>query len=766
MAHATAGVSKAGLSGPSADRATQEDRVKPGGLFFRLLTPFLRLGLRLLDGTMFKLRVLGQENLPEGGALLVGNHASFIESLVLFRALRREVWFVMREDVHHKPGMRLLARMMRIIPVPQGATEAQLLEVERQMRDKVRAGALVCVNREKFIELDGLPLPWFEDYRRVTGEAKAPVIPLAQTRMWEVFFDYEHDKFVWHRLGWVRFPLFVWIGKPASPELDGRHVRHAQRELETESHRTKPYMFQQLHHAHIKTTRRNLFRRAMMDTIFGEMSHFKTLVGTLVFARKLSPILQGQEMVGLLMPSTVGGALANLALTMLGKTAVNLNYTASSAIVRSCAERCGITHVVTAKAFLERVPVEVPGTPVYMEDLRASITGADKLVAMLLALLGPIWLIERLLGTLKKGENDLATIIFSSGSEGDPKGIMLTHRNLLSQVETTSQDFPHDRRTCMVGFLPFFHSMGYTATIWFPILCPMSVLFYPSPLEPKIIGGLVQQYGGTHLIGTATFLQGFIRRCTSEQLASLQFVVTGAEKLPARIRLAFKEKFGAEPMEGYGTTELSPIVSINHPDRLSPGFFLPGVRHGTIGRPIPGQNVITTDPDTGEFLPLGEPGLLNIKGPNVMKGYYQDPERTAKAMKEGWYCTGDVGYVSDDGFITITGRLARFSKIGGEMVPHGRLEEQFHGMLGLTEQSLVVAGVPDLTKGERLVVLHILSEEQLNELHEKIDASDLPHLWRPRRSSFHRIEAMPVLGTGKLDLKKMKEMAQELDSKA
>ncbi len=740
------------------------------GLYISVRLPILlvRAGLWLLDGTLFRLRVHGRENLPEHGpALLVGNHGSFIESLVLLSAIDREVHFVMRDDIFRSPLMGRIARVMHIIPVPCKASAEDLLNVMQQMREVFQHGGIVIINREKFIEPDGLPLPWFDDYRKIAGDAlEVPVIPMSQTRMWEVMFDFEGDKIIWHRLGWIRFPLFVWIGAAVPKDADGWTVRDAVARLDTDAHRSKPYMFTQLHRGQIKVARRNIFHQAMVDGMTPPMSQFKVLVGTLIFARKFAPILRGQEAVGLLVPSTVGGALANLALTMLGKTPVNLNYTTSAATVRSCAERCGITHIITARAFLERIPIEVPGTPVFLEDIKKSITGGDKIWALVSALLSPIWLIERTLGTTVHSENDPATVIFSSGSEGDPKGIVLTHRNIISQVETATEDFPHQRTSCIVGFLPFFHSMGYTASIWFPLLAPLGVIYHPNPLEPKVIGGLIEKFKGTHLIATATFLQGFMRRCTPEQMASLQFVVTGAEKLPERIRVAFKNMFGVEPMEGYGTTELAPIVSLNHPDRVSPGFYLAGVRHGTIGRPIPGQSIRTVDPDTGEFLPRGETGLLYVKGPNVMSGYLNEPERTAKVMKEGWYCTGDMGFVSDDGFTTITGRLARFSKIAGEMVPHARLEEQFHGMLGLTEQSLALAGIPDLQKGERLAVLHILEPDQLEELLKQIDDSDLPNLWRPRPSSFHRIEAIPVLGTGKMDIKKVKEMALAIEAAA
>ena len=261
-------------------------------------------------------------------------------------------------------------------------------------------------------------------------------------------------------------------------------------------------------------------------------------------------------------------------------------------------------------------------------------------------------------------------------------------------------------------------------------------------------------------------LQPFIRRCAPEQLGSLVYILCGAEKLAPRVRDAFTEKFGVEPLEGYGTTECSPVVSVNIPDFRAPGFYQKGIKRGTIGRPLPGVSVRTVNPETGEPMPEGEPGMLLVKGPNVMKGYLGMPEKTAEVIKDGWYRTGDIAWIDEDGFITITDRLSRFSKIGGEMVPHTNVEETLHQLLGLTDLSLAVAGMPDPSKGERLVVLHTLSDEQFDELVAKLERCDLPNLWRPRDNAFYKVDAIPMLGTGKMDLRAVKDLAKKLDTGA
>ncbi|HEX2524592.1 MAG TPA: AMP-binding protein, partial [Terriglobia bacterium] len=229
-----------------------------------------------------------------------------------------------------------------------------------------------------------------------------------------------------------------------------------------------------------------------------------------------------------------------------------------------------------------------------------------------------------------------------------------------------------------------------------------------------------------------------------------------------RLSLAFEEKFGIRPMEGYGCTECSPIVSVNVRDFRAPGFYQVGQKRGRIGHPLPGISIRIVDPETHDPLPLGSPGLLLVKGPNVMQGYLNRPEKTAEVLQDGWYATGDLATLDSDGFLTITDRLSRFSKIGGEMVPHLKVEEALQNLLGGTEISFAVTGVPDEKKGERLVVLHTLLDDKVKEVQAGLADSGLPNLWMPRPNAFFKVEKIPVLGTGKLDLRSIREQALNL----
>jgi acyl-[acyl-carrier-protein]-phospholipid O-acyltransferase/long-chain-fatty-acid--[acyl-carrier-protein] ligase len=277
---------------------------------------------------------------------------------------------------------------------------------------------------------------------------------------------------------------------------------------------------------------------------------------------------------------------------------------------------------------------------------------------------------------------------------------------------------------------------------------------------------LVCDYKVTFVLATPTFLQLYMRGCAPEQFGSVRVVAVGAEKLPERLASAFEEQFGIRPFEAYGTTECAPAVAVNTHDFRSAGFRQVGAKRGKIGHPLPGVSVRIVDAETQQPVPLGRPGLMLVRGPNVMQGYLGRPEKTQEVLRDGWYATGDIAALDEDGFLQITDRLSRFSKIGGEMVPHGRVEEKLHELAGGTEQLFVVTGLPDEKKGERLVVLHKLAEAKLTELLAKLQQSDLPNLWKPRADQFYRVEALPMLGTGKLDLRKIRELAAQFSKEA
>ncbi|HIJ64665.1 MAG TPA: MFS transporter [Candidatus Hydrogenedentes bacterium] len=728
-----------------------------------LLPMFLfRFMMWCLGHSIYRLKVFGAENIPEkGGALLIANHTSFIDAFVITASTDRLVRFVMFQGMYDLPWIKPFAKLFGAIPVAATNSPRELLESLKTATKAVESGEIVCIFAEGQITRTGQILPFRKGFERIMKGLDAPIIPVHLDRLWGSIFSFAGGKFFWKAPRRIPYPVTVSYGRPMASTAKAFEVRNAIQELGTEAYKRRRQPL--LHRAFIKTARRHPFRFAIADGRTPKMTFLKALAGSIVLARKFHRLLGAESYVGVLIPPSVGAALTNVALQIMGKVPVNLNYTASTESVALSAAQCGITHVVTSREFLEKMPVDVPGTPVFIEDVKETVRGADRFRALLSAMFSPIRFLERSAGAPSgRSPQDLATVIFSSGSEGEPKGVMLTHFNVASNIEAALQVFPFVEGDCVMGILPFFHSFGHMATLWLPLVSGFSSVQHPNPLESRAVGALVHRHHATFLFATSTFLQQYVRRCTPEQFSSLKFVVAGAEKLAERVREAFTERFGIEPVEGYGTTECSPVVSVNVPDFRAPGFYQKGHKPGTIGRPIPGVSVRIVDPDTGDLMPEGEPGMLLVRGPNIMKGYLNKPEKTAAVLKDGWYETGDIAKVDEDGFITITDRLSRFSKISGEMVSHTRVEEALHALLGLSEQSLAVAGLPDPSKGERIVALHTLDDGQLDELLGNLDQSGLPNLWLPRPSAFYRIDEIPVLGTGKMDLKRVKALAHEL----
>ena len=373
----------------------------------------------------------------------------------------------------------------------------------------------------------------------------------------------------------------------------------------------------------------------------------------------------------------------------------------------------------------------------------------------------PMGMLERHLGLTRLRPDDLLTVIFTSGSTGTPKGVMLSHQNVASNVLAFCQVLHLNEQDVLLGILPFFHSFGFTTTLWTALMLDPSAVYHHAPLEAQQVGKLSRRHGATVLVTTPTFLRSYLRRCDADDFASMEMVITGAEKLPKELADAFEGRFGVRPYEGYGATELSPVVSTNvPPQRIADGFH-PCFKEGTVGRPLPGISAKVVDLQSGGDLGPDQSGMLMVKGPSVMQGYLDEPQLTAQVIRDGWYKTGDVAMIDGEGFLRITGRESRFSKIGGEMVPHLRIEEALTRMLSVNEDriKLVVTAVPDARRGERLIVLHTGLGQPPEAICRHLASVGLPPLWIPSQDSFYHVEAIPVLGTGKLDLKQVKELA-------
>jgi len=724
----------------------------------------LRFVLWFLTRTIYRIRVDGRENIPErGGALFVCNHLSLVDALLLAASTDRHIRFIMYKGIYERPWIKPIARVMRSIPISSELRPREMLRALRTASEAIQNGEVVCIFAEGQITRIGHLLPFRRGFERVMKGVVAPIVPVALDGVWGSIFSFEKGRFLWKLPRRIPFPVTVNFGRPMPHTAKPMEVRQAVQELMAEAWQHRKQRMLPLHRAFLRTARRHPFRFAMADPRSPRVNFASALTQTVFLARRLRKPWAGQEMVGLLLPPSVPGALVNFAAWFVGKVPVNLNYTLSEEALASCIRQCQIKTVLTSAKFLEKVKVKLPVETVLLEDLAAQPATREKLRALLSAWLLPARWLERSLGRARRvGLDDVATVIFSSGSTGEPKGVMLSHYSIGSNIDQLEQVFGLGKSDGMLGVLPFFHSFGFTATLCLPAVLGVRVVFYPSPLEAKVIGPLISHYGLTFLLATPTFLQLYLRSCAPEDFGSLRVVMTGAEKLPERLATAFEDHFGIRPLEGYGCTECGPAVAVNTHDFRSAGFRQVGAKRGKIGHPLPGMCVRIVEPGTFSPVALGQAGLLLVRGPNVMQGYLDRPDKTAEVLRDGWYVTGDVAAMDEDGFLQITDRLSRFSKIGGEMVPHVKVEEKLHELAGATEQAFVVMGVPDERKGERLVVLHKLSEQLLQACLEKLAQCDLPNLWKPRADQFFHVDAFAHLGTGKLDLRRLREMALEL----
>jgi acyl-[acyl-carrier-protein]-phospholipid O-acyltransferase/long-chain-fatty-acid--[acyl-carrier-protein] ligase len=509
---------------------------------------------------------------------------------------------------------------------------------------------------------------------------------------------------------------------------------------------------------HIELVDRTAERRAV--------SAAQLLAVSAALSRYLKKTVPGNR-IGIVLPPGAGAHIANIAVACAGKVPVNLNFTAGKAAIEASLKLGEIDTVITADAMRAKVP-NFPFPPNTL-DLKAAIeaAGGKKAIVpwLLAAWLLPNQWVANLLGLPKEGDHEEAALLFTSGSSGEPKGVVLTHRNIFANCAQISSLSILPDTAVLMACLPVFHSFGFTVTLWYPMLRGCKVVTVPSPLDTKKIIEAIQQEKATVMLGAPTFIRPFLKKATKEELKSLDLVVTGAEKLTLDLYEAFLGQFGIEILQGYGLTETTPATNINQhnpPITTSTAAEQLGKRTGAVGRLMPGMTARIVDPDTGEELPMTSTGMLWLRGANVFPGYLNDHEKTTAALRDGWFITGDLGRFDNDGFLFIEGRLSRFSKIGGEMVPHGTIEQRILDLFGWEQTdgpAMAITGIPDATKGEALVLL-TTQDVTLEQLRSKLLESGLPNLWVPK--ILRKVDKIPMLGTGKTDLKGVRNLAIEL----
>ncbi|MCC7339902.1 MAG: MFS transporter [Bryobacterales bacterium] len=720
--------------------------------------PTSRFLLTLLVRSIYRFQIRGASQVPaKGAALLVANHVSFADGFLIGACLPRIARFLIMDAYYNR--FRLLLKPIGAIPVPLGGRRA-VVESIASARRALEAGEIVCIFPEGSITRTGNMQRFQRGMEKIVEGLDVPVIPVHLGGVWGSTFSHAGGSLRRKRRQ-LRRDIQVTFGAPLPSTAKAEEARQHVLELSAEARAREPRINSTLAREFVGSARRHWSRQAMNDSS-GNLTYGRALSGALLLAKWLRRHHGDEPLIGVMLPSSVGGALANLSVTLCGKTAVNLNFTTGPEAIASACEQCEIRTVITSKIFLKKAKLEEPSGAVYLEDLMPSFGAAQKLLAALQARLLPKPLLLRFLGSSRVQPGDLATIVFSSGSSGVPKGVMLSHRGLLANVDGAGMVFRINGEDVVGGLLPFFHSFGYAYNLWFPLMAGIRVAYQANPLDAKGVGSLVEKNRVSILMATPTFLRNYIRVCSEAQFAFLRLVIAGAEKLPSRLAGEFLEKFKLPVYEGYGATEMSPVISVNVPDAEDPVWPQAGNRPGTVGQPLPGCMTKVVDPVTFEPLPSGSQGLLLVGGPSRMLGYWKQPEKTAEVFRGDWYITGDIGAADADGFLTLTDRLSRFSKIGGEMIPLVRVEEAIREASGL--ETVTVVALPDPRKGERLIALFTSTETDGKEINRQLAASKVPRLWVPRAESIHRVEELPTLPTGKLDLQRLKMLALELEA--
>ncbi|MDB6168573.1 MAG: AMP-dependent synthetase and ligase [Verrucomicrobia bacterium] len=712
---------------------------------------------------LYRVRQGGTEFFPRtGGVLLIANHLSYVDPVVLQLACPRPIRFVGYKGLQENRFFEWVFRLSGSIPISRGSPTEGMRRAIRALQ----AGEVVAIFPEGHISRTGQLMPIMRGFEVVARKAGVPVLPAFIDGVWGSVFSFADNKYLWKSPRLMPTPVFVQFGAPVPPaEASPLLARKILMDLGAMAFDQRPVLRRHLGRECVQALAKHPGRVAVVDRT-GPSRAVKAgqlLATSAALSRHLRRTIPEQR-VGIVLPPGAGAFVANLAVVCAGKIPVNLNFTAGRAALEASMKLGRVSTVISAEAVRQKVPA-FPW-PERTLDLKKEIDamGGKKAIFpwLVAAWVLPNQVCASLLGLPHVGDRAEAGLLFTSGSSGEPKGVALSHRNILANCAQISSLSILPKWSSLLGCLPIFHSFGFTVTLWYPLIRGCKVITVPSPLDTRRIIDAIRDEKATVLLGAPTFIRPILRKAQPGELRSLELVVTGAEKLPDDLYKAFLETFHLEILQGYGLTETTPASNINQPHppiTTSTAEPQVGKKAGSTGRLLPGMTVRIVDPETGAEVAPGEQGIVWFKGANVFGGYLDDPQKTQGAFRDGWFVTGDLGRLDDEGFLFIEGRLSRFSKIGGEMIPHGTVEQKIAEAFQLDQTdgpAVAVMGVPDKAKGEALVLLTTVPIS-CGQLRDKLLGAGLANLWVPR--IVHLVDKIPVLGTGKLDLKRCRDVA-------
>lgn len=727
----------------------------------------LRMLMKLLLATLYRMRIFGREHIPEEGpVLLVANRASFVDIFFISACTTRPIRFMMHEEFFRNRFMKPLYKAARFLEVPSGKPK-RLKRLFEKTRAALAKGDIVCVFPEADITRNG-SMSEFKDGMdfMLPDHVDVPIIPVRIGMTWGSIFSCYYGRF---KLRWpneLPHPVTVTVGTPIPRHTSAYELRIILTELAAETEMIPGPQERPFHSQFAFICKRFPFRKMVREyTPEGSMAlpNLSLLTGSVLLSRHIRKIsADDTEYVGMMLPNGIAAVTVMSGILMADRCPAVMNYTSARAAHLHAIEKTKLSHIITSRAFLEKLHMEpLPGM-IYLEDIMPKATSLSRKLfwGTLASILNTRELMKLISPASWQNVNRPAVVIFSSGSTGIPKGVVLSHHNITGDVSSLINSIGWTSSDRILGNLPIFHSFGMNVCLWLPVTTGCETVMIPNPLDALTVGRALVERKITVAMATPGFLQTYMRRCPAEVFKSLRFVVTGAEKLRDDIADRFYKLTGLAIAEGYGCTELSPIASINLANSLME-LGTEVAKRGSIGPPLPGVCAKVVDPSTFNLMPEDTDGLLIVKGAIVMMGYLGEPEKTAEVIRDGWYITGDIAHMNRNGFITITGRLSRFTKIAGEMIPHELVEREINNILLPDERVVAVSGAEDARRGEKLIVFYVRPEiVKPHELVQKLRAANIPNLWIPKEENFILIEKIPQLGSGKLDLSALAEMAK------
>jgi len=722
-----------------------------------LLLPILRSRYRFV--------VHGIENIPQsGGVLLLGNHISWIDWLVLQAASPRSIKFVMDKDIYERSRAKWLLKRLNMIPISGRFGKSAIEEVRRRLNDS----EVIALFPEGRISYNGQLGEFKRGFELIMREMECPIVPFYIHGLWGSTFSRanKHYKII-SKYG-ARRDVGVYFGKTMSADSTAYDLKQAVKSLSIGAWEESVGRMKPIHYHWLNRCKEKPFRKSMSDSSGVSMRRVETLATVLILTSRFSKSLKDQKNIGVMLPASVFGGLVNMALLVMGKRAVNLNYSLPASSVASALEQADIETIVSSRTFVRKLASRgldpaagSKAKTIYLEDIFKDVDRYDKWLYFATALLIPGRLVAKLFFEDVSIE-ETATILFSSGSESRPKGIELSHKNILGNIKQIGAMLNFQDDDTILNSLPIFHSFGLTVTLFMPLAEGIPCVSVPDPTDAYSLGKMALRHKATIMFGTSTFYRIYTRnkKLHPLMLSSVRMAVAGAEKLDKDTAEAFREKFGVKLYEGYGATETSPVISVNMPDMMDPDTFkvIAGEKRGSVGQALPGTVIRICDPDSMEELPLGSDGMIVVGGIQVMKGYLGDPEKTERAIREidglRYYLTGDKGHLDEDGFIYIVDRYSRFVKIGGEMISLSSVET---AAIAATDgkYELMAISVPDKKKGESIVLLYS-GDSTEEEFSIRLKESEMPPIMRP--SKIYRVDEIPKLASGKADYSTAKEM--------